>query len=167
MYGIAVRAGTRRDEDRRAAVAEWTKLWDGIEGPLHLQSWELGYALPVETAAEADAALAIAPTPLPRLHSNQFHREGLEANGRTLLLAGRTSEAVASLRLAASACSALQVPLEHTRASFHLGQALEATGDVAGACAAYRVVLDRWATARPRSVTSERAKERAKALACP
>jgi hypothetical protein len=66
-----------------------------------------------------------------------------------------------------NACSALQEPLEHTRASFHLGQALEATGDASGACAAYRVVRDRWGAARPRSVTAERAKERMRVLACP
>jgi serine/threonine-protein kinase len=167
MYAIAVHAGVRRDDERRAAVAEWTKLWDPIEGPLHLQVWELGYAVPAETAAEATAALALAPSPLPRLHSNQFHREGLEANGRTLLLAGRTADAVAPLRLAAKACSVLQVPIEHMRASLHLGQALEGTGDVGGACAAYRVVLDRWGAARPRSATAERARERTRALACP
>jgi hypothetical protein len=52
--------------------------------------------------------------------------------------------------------------LEHeTRA-----QALETKKDTEGACAAYKVVLDRWGHAKPRSVTADQARERAKALGC-
>jgi hypothetical protein len=47
-----------------------------------------------------------------------------------------------------------------------LGQALEAKGDGRGACDAYGVILDRWKNAKPRSVTLEKAKERAKVLSC-
>ena len=39
--------------------------------------------------------------------------------------------------------------------------------DIAAACASYRVVRERWGTARPRSVTAEKALARMKALACP
>jgi serine/threonine-protein kinase len=47
-----------------------------------------------------------------------------------------------------------------------LGEALEATGDVAGACAAYAVVIDRWKGARPRSITLERARAASARLEC-
>jgi hypothetical protein len=50
--------------------------------------------------------------------------------------------------------------------SFLLGQALEQIEDTKGACAAYKVVLDRWAHAKPRSVTAEKAGDRSKALGC-
>jgi hypothetical protein len=42
-----------------------------------------------------------------------------------------------------------------------LGQALEAKGDKAGACEAYRYILDRWKNPRPRSITVEQARESA------
>ena len=167
MFAIAVHGGLRREEERAQALGLWLDQWKGIEGPLHQQSWVLGYALPATTPADALAALAAAPQPLPRVHSNQFHREGLEANGRVLLLAGRAADAVPFLRAAVAACSGLEIPLEHTQAGLHLGQALEQTGDRAGACAAYRSVLDRWGSARPRSVSAERARTRTRALSCP
>ena len=69
-------------------------------------------------------------------------------------------------RSRAKSCHALVIPFEHTRASDALGQALEATGDKPGACAAYKVVLDRWGKAKPRSVTADHARARSTALGC-
>ena len=164
MLSVALHAGRLREDERTTARATWLRQWDELEGPLHLQSWVLGYAIPATTAQDAFAALEVAPGALPRVHSNQFHREGLEASGRVLLLAGRGADAVPYLRRAAGACSALQVPVEHTHAQLHLGQALEQAGDTAGACRAYRVVLDRWGAARPRSVSAEVARARSRAI---
>jgi hypothetical protein len=48
-----------------------------------------------------------------------------------------------------------------------LGQALEQTGDKAGACEAYAYVKRRWKNAKPRSVSLEKALDRSKALDCP
>jgi hypothetical protein len=92
--------------------------------------------------------------------------------GRTLLLAKRPGEAVDPLRRAAQSCQALYVNSWGTavwwmRAHVLLGQALEQTGDTAGACAAYAVVMNRWKDAKPRSVTLDKAKDRSRALACP
>jgi hypothetical protein len=126
----------------------------------------LGYATPAATRDEAVEALAAAPQPLPRAHTNQFHREGFGDPGKVLLLAGRAAESLALLRVAASSCSALAAPLDHTRANMNLGLALEAVGDTAGACAAYGVVLERWGAAKPRSVSGERSRGRHAALAC-
>jgi hypothetical protein len=52
------------------------------------------------------------------------------------------------------------------RAHVQLGEALEKTGDAAGACSAYAVVLARWKDAKPRSISLEKAKERTQALMC-
>jgi hypothetical protein len=63
-------------------------------------------------------------------------------------------------------CYALMAPLVHTRATYHLGQALEASGDREGACAAYASVLARWGKAQPASVTAAKASERSRDLRC-
>jgi serine/threonine-protein kinase len=86
--------------------------------------------------------------------------------GQALVLANRAAEGTRFLRVAAAACHAFDHPFEHTRAHLWLGRALEATGDVPGACAAYGVVLERWGAAKPRSVTASEARTRARALRC-
>jgi serine/threonine-protein kinase len=91
--------------------------------------------------------------------------------GRALLLARQPAGAVAPLRQAAQSCHVMTLSgwgstILWMRAHVLLGQALEQTGDSAGACAAYAVVMDRWKNARPRSITLEKAKERSKALSC-
>jgi eukaryotic-like serine/threonine-protein kinase len=64
------------------------------------------------------------------------------------------------------ACHPLVDPFAFVRAGLALGQELEAKGDKAGACGAYQKVLERWGQAKPRSVTAEKARQRAAALAC-
>jgi serine/threonine-protein kinase len=166
MLAAAVHAGIRTERERRAARDEWLRQWDSMDTSLRGQSWVLGFAGPATTPAEGREALDAAPQPLPRAHTNQFHREGFGDPGKVLLLAGKTADALPLLRVAASSCSALPAPLDHTWASLNLGLALEATGDGAGACAAYRVVLERWGAARPRSITADRARTRSAALGC-
>jgi serine/threonine-protein kinase len=100
------------------------------------------------------------------------------ALGRTLLLTDHPSDAAVQLRLAARSCGILTVhekfsdlDVGDTIAWMHahvlLGDALERTHDVPGACAAYAVVKTRWKDAKPRSVTLDKAKERSRALGCP
>jgi serine/threonine-protein kinase len=86
--------------------------------------------------------------------------------GRVYLLGGRVEEALPYLTRAAASCLALREPIAHTQAHYWLGQALETRKDNEGACAAYKVVLERWGHAKPRSVTADQARERAKALGC-
>jgi serine/threonine-protein kinase len=57
-------------------------------------------------------------------------------------------------------------PMEHTRGHLYLGEALEAKGDHDGACAAYKVVRDRWGSAKPASSTGQLATRRSAALGC-
>jgi len=82
------------------------------------------------------------------------------------LLAGDVDGAIASLERAAASCLALELPFEQTRAQLTLGKALEAKGETARACAAYRAVLARWGRATPRSITAEEARRRSRALLC-
>jgi hypothetical protein len=86
--------------------------------------------------------------------------------GTTYLLARQLDEGLVYLRRAASSCRAIDFPVAHTQAQYWLGQALEQKNDVGGACAAYKVVLDRWGHAKPRSLTAEKARKRVTALAC-
>lgn len=125
------------------------------------------YAVAVETPAEAREALAALDRyGRPPPYAEDPRSDVTGAIGRTLLLGGRVDEALPMLERAAKACYSVRLPIEHVRASFFLGEARGAKGDVAGACAAYRAVLDRWDAARPRSVTAERARAQSKALAC-
>jgi serine/threonine-protein kinase len=167
LFAVAEQGGLRTAEQRQAALSEWLRLWKEVDPLFQPQSWVLGYARPAVTPADAAVALALAPHPLPRVHMNQFHREGLGSVGKVLLLAGHPAEALPELRAAAATCSALQAPIEHTRAHFYLGEALEQTGDRPAACSEYGAVLSRWGSAKPRSVTADRARARRSALACP
>jgi serine/threonine-protein kinase len=166
MYAFAVRAKLRSAADRDGALDAWRRLWDDAEPSMRSQWWVIGFAVPAMDEADAKHALEIAPKPLPRVHTNQFHREGMASVGKVLLFAGRAEEALPLLRTAAASCSALQAPIDHTRANLYLGQALERTGDATGACAAYKIVLARWGKASPRSVTADQARARVAALRC-
>ncbi len=166
MMAVALHGGARTEAERKRALADWLPQWDAVDAQLRAQSWVLGYAVPAATEAEGIAAMAVAPQPLPRPHLNQFHREWLGVVGNAVLLAGRSADAVPLLRAAAATCSALPAPLEHTHAHLHFAQALEKTHDVAGACAEYQIVLDRWGAAKPKSVSADLARARRSALGC-
>lgn len=108
--------------------------------------WIWAYANAVVTPQDARDALAVLPRYLPLPPDRLRDAEDDESIGRTYLMAGRPEEALPYLRRASRSCKAVMYPFEHTWANLELGQILEST-DVPGACAAYRVVFDRWATA--------------------
>ena len=54
---------------------------------------------------------------------------------------GRSDLRGASLERATRDCFPVDHPIEHTRAHYYLGQAREAKGDVAGACAANKLAI--------------------------
>jgi tetratricopeptide (TPR) repeat protein len=90
----------------------------------------------------------------------------LAATGRLHLLTGKLDEAIASLRAATASCDLYDSTIDHVRASLDLGRALEQKGDKIGACEAYGAVLARWGHAKPKSVTADAARARAKVLGC-
>ncbi|WP_437279178.1 protein kinase [Sorangium sp. So ce375] len=126
--------------------------------------WTEAYAAGVETAADAAAALKTMPLdqPLPS-ESGRWLLLDLRI-GKVYALAGKGQEAIGPLTRVARSCAALADPFSTTEARLYLGMALEATGDLRGAAAAYEAVLERWGKARPRSISAEQARARLGAL---
>jgi serine/threonine-protein kinase len=87
--------------------------------------------------------------------------------GHTLVLAGKTAEALPLLRRSAGNCFAFDWPYLHVRSQLELGRVLAQTGDTPGACDAYAQVVARWGNAKPKSVTADAAREAARRLRCP
>jgi serine/threonine-protein kinase len=166
LLAAAMRAGKLTRLDFVQKRAEWMRGWERkVTRDFKSYVWAHGFAGTTETPDDAREALAAmaAYEPLPTF----FPKTLIEASiGNTLFLGGRTDEAVTWLERAAKSCRVLEVPVEHTRAHLWLGLAREAKGDKAGACAAYRVVRERWGKAKPRSVTAEKAAERMRAAGC-
>ncbi|WP_433932749.1 protein kinase [Sorangium cellulosum] len=131
--------------------------------------WALTEAAGVASAADAALAVRAMPAELrgaPR--PEQFGRDAWTVQafaGRALSMAGEHAAAVPLLRAVADACIPLDEPFVHVWASAWLGEALEASGDTAGACAAYGRVLERWGTAE-RSRSAARARLRRRQLGC-
>jgi serine/threonine protein kinase/tetratricopeptide (TPR) repeat protein len=123
------------------------------------------YACGVETAEEAREALALFPDVKPPMVVSDKDY-GLAMLGKLYTLVGRAGEAVPMLERTVKSCYALMAPIVHTRAAYHLGLALEASGDREAACGAYANVLARWGNAKPPSVTAAKARERSRSLRC-
>ena len=137
---------------------EWLRRWAGTPRAAPY-AWFVAYAEGAGTPDDARAALEALPLyePLPAL----WDFTTASPIGRTYFLAGRFEQAIRYLRQATEACDALDAPFDHVRAYLYLGRALEATNDATGACAAYKAVLARWGSAKPRSATADAARARA------
>jgi hypothetical protein len=149
-------------EARRSA---WLVDWRGLAPAFRPYLWLHGFAKPAETKDEAARALDVLPEyePLPVFKPLTFADGDV---GRTYWLAGRVDDALPVLKRAAASCVALDFPIEATRAQLFFGQALEAKGDAAGACAAYATVLLRWGAAKGGSKSAKLAAERTAKLDC-
>jgi serine/threonine-protein kinase len=142
---------------RDAWLARWPNRLDGFK-------WMHGNAALVVNPEEAKKELAArGELGIPRYTPKTLANAQV---GRILLLAGRVDEALPYLERAASSCLALEQPFMHTRANLWLGRAREAKHDAAGACAAYRIVVERWGRAKPRSLSADEARARMKSLHC-
>jgi serine/threonine-protein kinase len=153
-------------ENERAA---WLRRWPGTTSAEHrIHQWLWAHGMSASTAEDAREALAALPDVARGSEPpvSQPLRVALwAALGKVHWLAGDARAAIPLLEAASPACMALVDALVHTQTHYRLGAAREATGDRAGACAAYRVVLDRWGRARA-SVTARDAARRVKALDC-
>ena len=121
-----------------------------------------------EQALDALAALPRFPGALPH-RVPEISKQAIyeEPIGRTYLLAGDLDGAVLHLRRATAGCAVLAGLRSRIVAHEELGEALAAKGDTAGACAELRTVLGYWGSAKPRSMTADRAGDRMRRLACP
>ena len=166
LLASALHAGKLGRPDFTSRRADWVRGWER-KSPHELRRylWAHGFARTVETADDARDALAALPAyePLPVFYPRSIAEASI---GLTFLLGGKPDEALRWLERAARSCKVLELPVEHTRAHLWLGMAREAQGDKVGACAAYRVVRDRWGKAKPRSVTWEKTAERMRAAGC-
>jgi serine/threonine-protein kinase len=149
-------------EARREA---WVKEWSGrVRRPSEL--WWFAYADLADSRESGEAALAALPQYEP-LSARRTTRIEL-AEGRPYLLAGKTDEAIVRFRRGAASCSLVREPIAHVQVTFALGEALERSGDTAGACKAYREVTTRWAAAKDaRSRSFEGASAGIAKLRCP
>ena len=139
-------------ERRRAA---WVSAWRARAPAAYLPFvWLHGFAAVARSREDAVHALEEAPR-FGGIPEFTPHVLGDAYVGTTYYLAERAADALPYLRRAARSCVAVESPFEHTRVHLVLGQALADTGDRAGACAAWGVVLARWGRARPRSVTAD------------
>jgi serine/threonine protein kinase len=143
---------------------EADRAFHSIAGRLNARQWVLIYGR-AESPAEAAPALARLPDVGP-LNRRVRRTYTAALAGHLFLLDGRIDEAIALLAPEAKRCDGLFYPFEFVHASLWLGEALEAKGDAPGACAAYKGVLDHWGHAKPRSVSADKARGRAKALHC-
>jgi serine/threonine-protein kinase len=169
LLPLAVRGRAITPAAGDAALAAWTAGWRtrimaGLGGFVWTGGAAVGALVLGTDDAGRKAVAAFDPAaPVPPYQPKSL---GEAAAGVALLLGGRVDEALPWLERAVKKCATLDDPIEQTRAAYHLGRAREQKADAAGACDAYRIVLDRWGHARPRSVTGERAAARARALGC-
>jgi serine/threonine-protein kinase len=166
MYAVQWHSGELTREAFEARRKAWLEQWRKKTSGAYVGFlWIYAYADAAETREEATQALDALPpyAPLP-VFAPQSVATGLV--GQVYWLAGKLDVAIPRLRSAAASCVALMEPIGHTRMNLTLGQALEASGDREGACAAYEVVLQRWGKAKPSSISANRARERSVALGC-
>jgi serine/threonine-protein kinase len=150
---------------RDAWIASWRRRLDDeawtAAAPV---IWGLAFSYP---ANEDDARAAVERLPSfggapPPIASRRFWTNDGPI-GELLLMGGRIDDALARLRPAAHQCS---LALEPIRAQLRLGEALEKTGDVTGACSSFATVLSHWGHAKPRSLTADEARAHAQKLGC-
>jgi serine/threonine-protein kinase len=159
LAGLATRDDLRARREAFMKARQAARDRDGSKRE-PFWDWEAGYAATALDAKDAQEALELLAKlgPVPRGAS--LVPAALAHLGHAYVLAGRWADAVAPLRTATSACNALQWPREAILARFDLATALEHTDGAAAARPVYQSVVDRWGSARPRSVTGDAAKAR-------
>ncbi|MFO0756474.1 MAG: serine/threonine-protein kinase [Byssovorax sp.] len=140
--------GKRRDAwlEKRRSRGSRLSPWD----EWNLQHFHDGDAREMAQAV-ADLPLAAGPPP----------NDLLSKIGKSYLVAGMPDKALPHLRAATQPCRRPEPELD-----LLLADALDGTGDHAASCPIYTKIVERWGKAKPRSITAEKAKAKAK-TACP
>jgi tetratricopeptide (TPR) repeat protein len=168
MLDVERDTGVLPEPEWRAARSGWMERArsTGLEAE---RIWAFGVAMPSRTREEANLAVQSMPTFAdPPNYPIIFSFRATAVAARTLLRAELFDDAATLLRRLTMSCEAFTFPVTMTQASLWLGQALERSGDVKGACAAYRTVERRWGSATPPSVSAAAARAAIQALrTCP
>lgn len=159
-------SGTISKPDLIAKRSEWLRAESRRSNAVFARAyqWMKAYAFAVVTPADAVEALSALDLFSPLPPSSALSADQNDGIGNVYLKAGMPREAIPYLQRATKACAAIDWPIEQTWASLHLGMALQATGDVPGACDAYASVLSRWG--RMPSKSAAYAREQAAVLRC-
>jgi hypothetical protein len=168
LHAVLLHTGEETEASFAAFRDSWLTSWraktsDAYVGYLWIYAW----AGPTASRAEGERAMA-ARADFPSLPPFLPQTLALTHVGRAYALAGKADEALPVLRKAARACIGLEHPFLHAEAQVELGEALERNepSDKAGACSAYKAVIDAWGAAKPRSLLAERAKSLASRAGC-
>jgi len=159
MLALQAARGKITAAKRDSEIAAWVERHDSVHDAR--LRWVAQSAVLVETKADAERALAVMPVPDAKIAPLRGYSSAIV--GRVLALGGRTAEGIAELQNFTSRCERLDNPITQTQAYLWLGEALEAAGQKAEACAKYAVVTSRW---HAPSRSAKRAAERLKALGC-
>ena len=163
------RGGAMSRDDFAIARAQWLSRERSRPLPARLgkspgRRWITAYAGAIVTREDALDAVAALPDYLPLPVERVRSASDDEPIGAAFLAAGDAEAALPFIRRAALSCDAAYSPFQHTWANVELGAILESR-DVAGACAAYGVVIARWGNA-PQSRSAARARDRWRQLGC-
>ena len=165
MFPVGRAIRTSRASRSTTGLPSFARSAGGPRGRAHPPAiWIAAWAATADTKQQADDAFT-------RLRAENvggsWYEPGVpRLRGRVARLAGRLDEALEDLEPASRSCLALTAPTADVAASYELGLALEAKGDDAAACTAYRSVLELWGRAKPLPLTAKKAKKRRAVLRC-
>ena len=166
LIAAAERAGVMTPEAARQRLDERVAFWRPYLHPFYrgyVFAYVVARAAATPERARETLASEAAYRPAP---AHYFTAPGDAYLGAIHSLAGDARGALPHLEHAARSCDAVWFPIDWMHSQLQLGKAREATGDVSGACQAYAVVVERWAGAKPRSLSAELARARSRALSC-
>jgi hypothetical protein len=166
LVAAAERSGAMTPAAAKQRLDERVAFWTGALHPFY-RGYLFAY-LVAQSAATPERARELLATAASHGHdpAHYFTAPGDAYVGALHDLAGDARGALPYLERASRACDSLWFPIDWVRAHLQLGEAREATGDTAGACEAYAMVIERWGNAKPRSTSADTARARARALAC-
>jgi serine/threonine-protein kinase len=169
IHFLGVAARTRAipraefEEKRAAWLDRYRKKWlaAGRKTDLEFEwiAWSTAYGAGVRSVDDArEARDAMPRSSLETVKSGRW--PGMDLNvGRTLVLNGEPEAALVPLRRVATSCHRLDEPTRSVVAQLFLGEAIERTGNIQEARAAYEKVLSAWGRARPVPLTVTAANE--------
>jgi len=149
-----------RAEMLSAAEAAWARAGKPRDGYQRSVMWISAHGLAEYAEEDVTDALRALPGFEPLPSPGAISPEIDAMIGAFYRAAKRPDDALPYLRVITSSCNALVMPFGYAWAHVELGRALEQKGEVNEAIAAYRVVVNMWGGARPRSRALDAARAR-------